>query len=58
MTYYDMLIDSIVNKMFDVSNSSDNFNWSYAKKEAHSILEMVEEFQSKRSKLKMWRASD
>lgn len=57
MTNYDKLIDSIVNELYQVFYS-DQWNEYEAKKIAHNLLEIVEEFQSIRSKPKIWRASD
>lgn len=57
MTNYDKLIDAIVNELYQVYYSPDDWNEDQAKKNAHKILEIVEEFQSVRSKVK-WRASD
>lgn len=57
MTNYDKLIDAIVNELYQVYYSPDDWNEDQAKKNAHKILEIVEEFQSVRSKAK-WRASD
>ena len=61
MTHYDKLIDSISDKLYTwyVTGQLDSqFNDGMAKKDAHEILTMVEEFQSIRNKVNQWRASD
>lgn len=59
MTHYDKLIDSIVEEMYYLwSANTTDWNESDAKARAHTILNMVEEFQTNRSKLTQWRASD
>ena len=61
MTHYDRLIDSITDKLYIwyVTGQMDSqFNDEMAKKDAHEILTMVEEFQNNRTKLTQWRASD
>lgn len=62
MTHYDKLIDSIVDEIYyvwtEVSNWDDKETQETAKETAHRILQHVEEFQSNRTKLTQWRASD
>lgn len=62
MTHYDKLIDSVVDKLYTwyVTGQVDSkFDGELAKKSAHEILTIVEEFQSNRSTItKRWRASD
>jgi hypothetical protein len=61
MTHYDKLVDSITNTIYNwyVTGQMDSkFPEDLAKRDAHKILEMVEEFQSTRSKVNQWRATD
>lgn len=61
MTDYDKLIDSITNTIYEwyVAGQRDSeFPEDLAKRDAHKILEMVEEFQTNRSKVTQWRATD
>jgi hypothetical protein len=61
MTHYDRLVDSITNtiyKWYVTGQMDSEFPEVSAKRDAHKILEMVEEFQSTRSKVTQWRASD
>jgi hypothetical protein len=61
MTHYDKLIDSIENTLYTwyVTGQMDShFNDEMAKRDAHEVLKMVEEFQQKRTDIKQWRASD
>lgn len=51
MTNYDKLIDTIVNELYQIYYTMDDWNEDLAKRNAHKILEIVEEFQSSRSKL-------
>lgn len=62
MTKYDMLIDAVNQKLYEVykmGQSLDEEDWDdeYAGVISHEILEIVEEFQQSRSK-NAWRASD
>jgi hypothetical protein len=59
MTHYDKLIDSIVEEMY-LNWVEDGSTWNEvdAKIRAHKILTIVEEFQSTRTKVNQWRASD
>ena len=60
MTHYDKLIDAITTELFTVwQDGKEGFNWEdeLYKERAHYVLQMVEEFQEKRSP-KQWRASD
>ena len=60
MTHYDKLIDSIVEEIYLLwSENTTNWDENEAKIKAHSILKMVEEFQTTRTKItSQWRASD
>jgi hypothetical protein len=62
MTHYDRLIDSIIDEMYylwtEVSDWDHENTQEIAKETAQRILEHVEEFQSTRSKINQWRASD
>ncbi|UYA57543.1 transmembrane protein [Synechococcus phage S-CREM1] len=61
MTHYDMLIDTIVGYLYDsYKDGVTNQIWyaDLAENKAQEILEIVEEFQQKRTKLSQWRASD
>ncbi len=61
MSNYDKLIDSITDTIYDwyVAGQRDcEFPEDLAKRDAHKILEMVEEFQTVDPSVKQWRASD
>lgn len=59
MTHYDKLIDSITEEMWYLwSENTSEWNEVAAKEKAHKILMMVEEFQTNRTQLGQWRASD
>jgi hypothetical protein len=61
MSNYDKLIDSITDTIYDwyVAGQRDcEFPEDLAKRDAHKILEMVEEFQTVEPSVKPWRASD
>ena len=61
MTDYDKLIDSITDTIYNwyVTGQMDSqFPEDLAKRDAHKILEMVEEFQTNRTKVTQWRATD
>lgn len=62
MTHYDKLIDSIIDEMYylwtEVSDWDHEETKVTAKETAQRILEHVEEFQSLRTKIGQWRASD
>jgi hypothetical protein len=62
MTNYDMLIDRIVDEMYwvwtEISDFDNEDDQKDLKETAHRILEHVEEFQSMRTKVNQWRASD
>ncbi|NDB57795.1 hypothetical protein EB001_05060 [bacterium] len=61
MTHYDKLIDIILDKLYTwyVAGQIDSqFDAEMAKKSAHEILTIVEEFQANRNKLTQWRATD
>lgn len=64
MTAYDMLIDSINQKLYEVfsmGRTLDESDWDdeSAKEISHHILEIVEEYQSSRGRTYgQWRASD
>ena len=58
MTDYDMLTDAIIDEMYTVWKNREIWNEEDAKRMAHKILEIVEEYQTKTSKPTRWRASD
>lgn len=62
MTHYDKLIDTIIDEIYyvwtEVSNWDDEDNQETVKETAHRILQHVEEFQTNRTKVSAWRASD
>lgn len=61
MTHYDKLIDSIIDEiywMWTETSSWDEDAVDTAKETAHRILQHVEEFQSNRTQIGQWRASD
>jgi hypothetical protein len=49
MTNYDKLIDSISNEIYLLNVSNESWDEEAAKKASRKILEIVEEFQQKRS---------
>lgn len=49
MTNYDKLIDAISNQIYLLNVSNETWNEDNAKKTSRKILEIVEEFQQKRS---------
>jgi hypothetical protein len=51
MTNYDKLIDSISNEIYTLNLSNESWNEDSAKKTSRRILEIVEEFQQKRSNI-------
>lgn len=60
MTHYDRLIDSVTDTIYQwyITGQMDSkFDEESARKDAHKLLTMVEEFQQTRL-LKAWRASD
>jgi hypothetical protein len=48
MTNYQILIDSIANEIYQLYNTSNNWDEIEAKQTSHKILTLVEEFQQKR----------
>lgn len=61
MTNYDKLMDTIKDHLYGYYISGqhdDKWDEDDAQSSAKSILEAVEEFQSKSAKLNQWRASD
>ena len=62
MTHYDKLIDVIIDEMYylwtEVSDWDHENTKEIAQETAQRILEHVEEFQTTRSKVTQWRASD
>ena len=59
MTHYDKLIDSIMEEMWYLwSENTSEWNEDSAREKAHKILTMVEEFQTNRTQIGQWRASD
>lgn len=61
MTHYDYLVDSIsdtIYKWYVAGQMDSEFPEDLAKRDAHKILEMVEEFQTNRTKVTQWRATD
>ena len=59
MTHYDKLIDSITEQLYCFwSSNTSTWNEEEAKQKAHKILTIVEEFQSTRTKVGQWRATD
>lgn len=61
MTHYDKLIDTIKDHLYGYYSHGINQNgWDElnANESAQLILQAVEEFQSTRTKLTRWRASD
>lgn len=51
MTHYDKLIDSIKQEIYQFYTSTDSWDEESAKNTSHSILEIVEQFQSVRNKV-------
>lgn len=49
MTNYDRLIDAISNEIYLLNVSNESWDEESAKKTSRKILEIVEEFQQKRS---------
>jgi len=60
MTHYDKLMDSIVDEIYYVWTEVSDWNndEDIVRETAHRILQHVEEFQSNRTKIGQWRASD
>ena len=61
MTHYDKLVDAITDTIYNwyVTGQMDSeFPEDLAKRDAHKILEMDEEFQTNRVNLNQWRATD
>jgi len=61
MTHYDKLIDSIIDEIYYVWTECSSWNeddQETAKEAAHRILQHVEEFQTVRTKISQWRATD
>ena len=51
MTNYDKLVDAISNEIYLLNVSQESWNEEAAKKTSRRILEIVEEFQQKRSNI-------
>ena len=51
MTNYDKLVDAISNEIYLLNVSQESWDEESAKKTSRRILEIVEEFQQKRSNL-------
>jgi len=51
MTNYDKLVDSISNEIYLLNVSQESWDEEAAKKTSRKILEIVEEFQQKRSNI-------
>lgn len=49
VTNYQILIDSITNEIYQLYNTSNNWEEVKAKQTSHKILTLVEEFQQKRT---------
>lgn len=59
MTTYDLLIDSIKQQLYEYYSNTSVWKEQEANETSHRILEIVEEFQQKRSPYYTpWRASD
>lgn len=61
MTHYDRLMDKIKDHLYAYyisGQQDDGWDESDAQESAAMILQAVEEFQDKRTKLSQWRASD
>lgn len=48
MTNYQILIDSITNEIYQLQNTTDNWDEDRAKQTSHKILQLVEQFQQNR----------
>jgi len=48
VTNYQILIDSITNEIYQLYNTSDNWEEVKAKQTSHKILTLVEQFQQRR----------
>jgi hypothetical protein len=48
MTTYQILIDTITNEIYQLYNTTDRWDEEKAKESSHKILELVEQFQTKR----------
>ena len=53
MTNYDKLIDAISNEIYLLNVSNESWDEESAKKTSKRILEIVEEFQQKRSNINL-----
>lgn len=53
MTNYDKLIDAISNQIYLLNVSNESWDEESAKKTSKRILEIVEEFQQKRSNINL-----
>ena len=53
MTNYDKLIDTISNEIYLLNVSNESWDEESAKKTSKRILEIVEEFQQKRSNINL-----
>lgn len=61
MTHYDKLIDTIKDHLYGYyisGQQKDGWDESDANESAQMILQAVEEFQTVRTKINQWRASD
>jgi hypothetical protein len=61
MTHYDKLMDAIKDHLYTYyisGQQGDGWDEADAQESARMILEAVEEFQTKRTRINMWRASD
>lgn len=61
MTNYDLIIDALTEELYDSYNDGiKGYNWNEttAKKKAHKVLVLVEQFQALKNKKPVWRASD
>jgi hypothetical protein len=61
MTHYDKLMDVIKDHLYSCyvsGQQGDGWDEADAQESAKMILDAVEEFQQKRTKLLQWRASD
>lgn len=61
MTNYDLIIDALIEELYDSYNDGiKGYNWNEiaAKKKAHKVLVLVEQFQELKTKKQVWRASD
>jgi hypothetical protein len=48
MTNYQMLIDTITNEIYQLYTTTDGWNEERTKEVSHKVLELVEQFQTKR----------